>query len=69
MMEGVQESGVRSMANATLCYQEFRSSGVRKREEERRKKNLEAELVSLKYLKPLTLSLRFFQKNIYQHHY
>jgi len=39
-----QEYGVWSMANATLRYQE----------EERRKKNLEPELVSPNYLKPLT---------------
>jgi hypothetical protein len=38
------EYGVWSMANATLRYQE----------EERRKKNLEPELVSSNYLKPLT---------------
>ncbi|MBO1056418.1 MAG: hypothetical protein HEQ27_07770 [Dolichospermum sp. JUN01] len=47
MMEGVQESPSQespSMANATLRYQE----------EERRKKNLEPELVSSNYLKPLT---------------
>ncbi|BAZ88211.1 hypothetical protein NIES806_44470 [Dolichospermum compactum NIES-806] len=55
MMEGVQE----------FRGQEER----RKKEEGRRKKNLAPELVSPNYLKPLTLSLRFFQKNIYQHHY